>query len=180
LAPKQVYKFIESLEKLRDKVIIQLLYSTGIRVSECINLRKQDINEYRMTIRIYKGKGQKDRYVPLSPMLLKQLNKYYRVYNPDDYILYGRKRGVPIHRISVNRIIWKANSILETKERITPHTFRHSFATTLVEEGESLYTIQKILGHKSYNSTLRYIKTAKTELRSCVNPLDKIYEECSI
>jgi integrase/recombinase XerD len=73
LAPQQVYQFIESLSKFRDKVIIQLLYSTGIRVGECVNIKKQDINIHRMVIRIPKGKGQKDRYVPLSPMMLEQL-----------------------------------------------------------------------------------------------------------
>lgn len=80
-------------------------------------------------------------------------------------------------RVTVNRTIKKANFVLDTKETITPHTFRHSFATMLTEEGESLYKIQKILGHKSINSTIRYIKAAKTVLTSCVNPLDKIYED---
>lgn len=177
LAPQQVFQFIESLPKFRDKVIIQLLYSTGIRVGECVNIKKQDINEHRMVIRISKGKGQKDRYVPLSPMMLKQLEIYYKKYSPQDYIFYGRKKEEPMCRATVNRIIRNANNVLKTKETITPHTFRHSFATMLTEEGENLYTVQKILGHKSFHSTLRYIKAAKTELKSCVNPLDKIYKD---
>jgi len=177
LSPQQVFQFIESLQRFKDKVIIQLLYSTGIRVSECVHVRKQDINEHRMVIRIPKGKGQKDRYVPLSPMMLKQLEIYYEKYSPKDYIFYGRKKEEPMCRATVNRIIRNANFVLKTKETITPHTFRHSFATMLTEEGENLYTVQKILGHKSFHSTLRYIKAAKTELKSCVNPLDKIYED---
>lgn len=177
LAPQQVYQFIESLPKYRDKVIIQLLYSTGIRVGECVNIKKQDISIPRMVIRIPKGKGQKDRYVPLSPMMLEQLELYYEQYNPEEYIFYGRKKEEPMCRATINRIIRNTNFVLETKETITPHTFRHSFATMLTEEGESLYTVQKILGHKSINSTFRYIKAAKTELKSCVNPLDKIYED---
>ena len=74
---------------------------------------------------------------------------------PEDYIFTGRKTGEPICRATVNRIIRNANYVLETKETITPHTFRHSFATMLTEEGESLYTVQKILGHKSIHSTFR-------------------------
>lgn len=180
LAPIQVFQFIESLSKFKDKVIIQLLYSTGIRVGECVALKRQDINIERMMIRIVKGKGQKDRYVPLSPMMLEQLELYYKQYNPEDYIFTGRKKGEPICRATVNRIIRNANYVLDTKETITPHTFRHSFATMLTEEGESLYKIQQILGHKSILSTTRYIKAAKTELKSCINPLDKVYEDNSI
>ena len=92
LAPIQVFQFIESLQKLRDKVIIQLLYSTGIRVGECVALKRQDLNPERRVIRIVKGKGQKDRYVPLSPMMLQQLELYYKEYNPGDYIFQGRKK----------------------------------------------------------------------------------------
>lgn len=110
-------------------------------------------------------------------MMLEQLDLYYKENNPEYYIFQGRKMGEPICRTTVNRIIRNANYILDTKETITPHTFRHSFATMLTEEGESLYTVQKILGHKSIHSTFRYIKAAKTELKSCVNPLDKIYED---
>lgn len=175
LAPQQVYQFIESLTKLRDRVIIQLLYSTGIRVSECVKLRKQDINAHRKTIRIHQGKGQKDRYVPLSPLMMKQLDLYHKKYEPDDYIFFGRKENEPIDRTTVNRIVRKANDVLNTKELITPHTFRHSFATTLTEEGENLFVIQKVLGHARVGTTMKYLKSAKVNLRS--NPLDKIYEE---
>ena len=177
LAPQQVFCLIESLPKLRDKVIIQMLYSTGIRVGECVNLKRQDVHSDRMVIRVVNGKRQKDRYVPLSPMMLHQLEMYYVQYEPDEFIFYGRNKNAPMCRKTVNRIIRNTNSVLETKETITPHTFRHSFATMLTEEGESLFKIQKILGHKSINSTLRYLKAAKTELKSCVNPLDKIYED---
>ncbi|MEQ8909648.1 MAG: tyrosine-type recombinase/integrase [Vicingaceae bacterium] len=177
LAPTEVFQFIESLSKFRDKVIIQLLYSTGIRVGECVNLKRHHINKARMTIRIDKGKGQKDRYVPLSPMMLEQLEAYYEQYKPKDFIFYARSKEKPMCRATVNRIIRNANGVLKTKETITPHTFRHSFATMLTEEGENLFAIQKILGHKSFYSTLRYMKSAKTELKSCVNPLDKVYED---
>lgn len=176
LAPQEVYQFIESLPKFRDKVIIQLLYSTGIRVGECMNLKRQHINKTRMTIRIEKGKGQKDRYVPLSPMMLSQLESYYKKYRPKDYIFFTRTKSKPMCRVTVNRIIRNANKVLKTKEKITPHTFRHSFATMLTEEGENLFTIQRILGHKSFHTTFRYMKAAKTELKSCINPLDKIYD----
>ncbi|MAC96746.1 MAG: hypothetical protein CMC96_14740 [Flavobacteriales bacterium] len=176
LSPQQVYQFIESLPKFRDQIIIQLLYSTGIRVGECTVLKRQHINEARMTIRIDRGKGKKDRYVPLSPMMLEQLEAYYKQYTPKDFIFYARNKEKPMCRATVNRIIRNAKHVLNTKETITPHTFRHSFATMLTEEGENLFTIQKILGHKSFYSTFRYIKAAKTELKSCVNSLDKLYE----
>lgn len=177
LAPQQVYQFIETLPKIRDKVIIQLMYSTGIRVGECVALKRQHINISRMSIRIEKGKGQKDRYVPLSPMMLERLEHYYKGYTPKDFIFYARSKDKPMCRATVNRIIRNASHVLKTKETITPHTFRHSFATMLTEEGESLFTIQKILGHKCIHSTFRYMKSAKTELKSCINPLDKIYED---
>jgi site-specific recombinase XerD len=151
LAPKEVFQFIESLPTFRDKVIIQLLYSTGIRVGECVNLKRQDISTARMLIRIVSGKGQKDRYVPLSPMMLEQLELYYQKYEPDNFIFYGRKKDKPMCRATVNRIVRNAKHVLKTDETITPHTFRHSFATMLTEEGESIFTIQKILGHKSFH-----------------------------
>ena len=144
LAPQQVFQFIESLPKFRDKVIVQLMYSTGIRVGECVALKRQDIHVDRMVIRITKGKRQKDRYVPLSPMMLNQLEMYYVQYEPGEFIFYGRSKNAPMCRKTVNRIIRNSNSALETKETITPHTFRHSFATMLTEEGESLFKIQMI------------------------------------
>ena len=179
ITPGQVFEFIEGLDLLRDKVIIQLLYSTGIRVSECVQIRKHDINKDRMVIRIPEGKGKKGRYVPLSPMMLGQLDRYYELYEPEDYLFYGRGKnyGIPLNRTTVNRIVRKAKIILDTTAEITPHTLRHSFATTLVEEGENLVKIQKILGHARITSTVHYTKSAKIELTSCVNPLDKIYEE---
>jgi len=93
LAPEQVFQFIEALGKLRDKVSVQLLYSTGIRVGECVRVRRKDISVHRMTIRIPEGKGKKGRYVPLSPMMLSQLESYYKEYKPKDYIFYGRGKN---------------------------------------------------------------------------------------
>lgn len=106
----------------------------------------------------------------------RQLELYDKQYCPEDYIFYGREKSKPMCRSTVNRIIRNANFVLKTNETITPQTFRHSFATMLTEEGESSFIIQKILGHKSIYSTLRYTKSAKAELKSCINPLDKIYE----
>lgn len=108
-------------------------------------------------------------------MMFEQLELYNQKYLADDYIFYGGKKDKPMCRATVNRIVRNAKHVLRTKETITPHTFTHSFATMLTEEGESIFTIQKILGHKSFHSTFRYIKAAKTELKSCINPLDKIY-----
>ncbi len=179
ITPGQVYEIIEGLDKLRDKVLIQLLYSTGIRVSECVMIRLHDINKERKVLRVEKGKGKKTRYVPLSPMMLEQLELYCEHYEPRDYLFYrrGRKYDMPMNRVTINRVVRKAKTILNTNAEITPHTLRHSFATTLVEEGENLVKIQKILGHKSLMTTVHYTKSAKPELNSCVNPLDKVYQE---
>jgi site-specific recombinase XerD len=182
IAPSQVYQFIEGLEILRDKVIVQLMFSTGMRVSESVNMRLRDINKHRMLIRVPEGKGKKGRYVPLSPMMMDQLNLYCETYEPKDYIFYGRRKckTVPMSRNTVNRIVKRAKTILGTQEEITPHTFRHSFATTLVEEGENLVKVQKILGHANIMTTAHYAKSAKIDLKSCVNPLDKVYQEKSL
>lgn len=179
ITPGQVYEIIEGLDKLRDKVLIQLLYSTGIRVSECVMIRLHDINKERKVLHVEKGKGKKTRYVPLSPMMLDQIELYRAHYEPRDYLFYrrGRKYDMPMNRATINRVVRKAKVILNTNAEITPHTLRHSFATTLVEEGENLVKIQKILGHKSLMTTVHYTKSAKPELNSCVNPLDKVYQE---
>lgn len=151
---------------LRDMVILELLYSTGIRVSEIINIKIEDINSANKTIKIL-GKGNKERYVFYGHNLELLLSKYFQTrkeFNPQSNYLILNNLGNKITTKGISLIISKyAHNI---KSKITPHTLRHSFATHMLNEGANLRTVQELLGHKNLQTTEIYTHVSNERLRS--------------
>lgn len=151
---------------LRDMVILELLYSTGIRVSEIINIKIEDINSANKTIKIL-GKGNKERYVFYGHNLELLLSKYFQTrkeFNPQSNYLILNNLGNKITTKGISLIIYKyAHNI---KSKITPHTLRHSFATHMLNEGANLRTVQELLGHKNLQTTEIYTHVSNERLRS--------------
>lgn len=171
IAKAQVYTIISNCNNLKHKTMLVLLYSSGIRISELLNLKIKDIDSSRMTLFIKDAKGNKDRYVPLSHTALKYLRHYYRAYTPREHLFEGQSGG-RYSSSSVNKVIKRAASHSNIKTKVTAHTFRHSFATHLLEEGIDLRTIQVILGHNSSKTTEIYTHIANKRLENFKNPFD--------
>ncbi|MBN1459168.1 MAG: tyrosine-type recombinase/integrase [Armatimonadetes bacterium] len=127
---------------------------------ELTNLLVTDLDSKRAVIRIRQGKGKKDRYVPLFPSLLSKLREYWLAYRPGNVLFPAERTGRPLTRSSIERVCSQVRRKLGLSKPVTPHTFRHCFATHMLEAGTDLRTIQIILGHRSLNSTAIYLHVA--------------------
>lgn len=158
-----------SFEGMRDRSIIELFYSTGIRRAELINIKLNDISYAQKTIKVL-GKRNKERIIPLLPMVLKTLEEYtaYRgeleIIKDKEY-LFLTLRGVKIYETLVYRIINSYFSRVSEKVKRSPHILRHSFATHLLNEGADINSVKELLGHSSLASTQVYTQNSIAKLK---------------
>lgn len=171
LSVNQSKRMIRSIENIKHKCIVALLYSSGIRIGELLNLEVQDINKERMLIAIKGGKGDKDRNVPLAYSLVPLLKEYIENYSPQKYLFEGANNN-KYSSTSVNNIIKKAARKIGIKNNLSAHTLRHSYATHLLENGTDIRIIQKLLGHNSIKTTMIYTHIAQPTLLNVKSPLD--------
>ncbi len=160
---------------IKHRLVLKLLYSTGLRVGELRNLKITDIDSKRKVIRVNQGKGKKDRYTILSNFLLLELRAYWQEYRPNIWLFNGADGG-QYSRRSIQHIFSKAKKKARIKTKCSCHTLRHSFATHLLEDGTDIFTIKELLGHSSIKTTTvylhvstKYIKTIKDPLKSLNN-----------
>jgi integrase/recombinase XerD len=172
LSPEEVLHFLGCIGSTKHRAILTTCYAAGLRISEAIRLKPTDIDSQRMVIRIEQGKGQKDRYVMLSPKLLETLRNYFRALRPNGWLFEGDVAGLPITRGAVERVCQKAGRISVIRKPISPHSMRHAFAVHLLESGTDVRTIQLLLGHRSLATTARYLRIATSKVCSTSSPLD--------
>ena len=171
LTPEEIAGMVECTANLKHRAIIELVYSSGIRLSECIDMRPCDIDGKSMLVHVVRGKGEKERYTIISAHALQTLRDYYVKYRPATYLFEGsgRKRYCPR---TIGKVIDNAARRAGIDKRVTPHTLRHSFATHLLEQNINLCTIQKLLGHSSIKTTTIYTHVSNATIIKIVNPLD--------
>lgn len=174
ISKQDVFSMINSLNNIKHKCIIALLYSSGLRKAELLNLKLTDIDSKRMTLRIEDAKGGKDRITILSEQLLIDLRHYWKEYKPKRFLFEGANNK-KYSAESVSQIVHKASKKAGIIKRVTPHMLRHSFATHLLEDGTDLRTIQMLLGHSSIKTTEIYTHIAVKNLIAIKNPLDSLY-----
>lgn len=148
---------------LRDKLIVELLYSTGIRLSELVNIKISDINFYDKTIKVL-GKGNKERYVLFGSVCSKLLKEY--INNENRVYLLLNKNGNKLSERGVEYIIEKIFKSVNVHTKLTPHTLRHTFATHMLDNGCDLVTVQKLLGHSDLSTTSIYTHISNEHLRT--------------
>ena len=148
---------------LRDKLIVELLYSTGIRLSELVNIKISDINFYDKTIKVL-GKGNKERYVLFGSVCSKLLKEY--INNENRFYLLLNKNGNKLSERGVEYIIEKIFKSVNVHAKLTPHTLRHTFATHMLDNGCDLVTVQKLLGHSDLSTTSIYTHISNEHLRT--------------
>jgi integrase/recombinase XerD len=173
---QEVKSLLSQIDNIKHKAIVSTIYSAGLRLQEAVNLRVEDIDSKRLLLRVHQGKGRKDRYVMLSPILLKLLRKYYRnTYpKPITYLFTGSNHPNHIHPRHVQRIVQEARYKAGIKKQVTPHTLRHSFATHLLEDGVNIRIIQRLLGHRSLITTALYTHVASNYVNRTQSPLDTL------
>jgi site-specific recombinase XerD len=172
LSPEEVLQFLGCVANTKHRAILTTCYAAGLRISEAVHLKPTDIDSQRMVIRVEQGKGQKDRYVMLSPKLLETLRSYWRVMHPKGLLFEGDVSGQPITRSAVEQACQKARRLSGIRKPISPHSMRHAFAVHLLESGTDVRTIQLLLGHRSLATTARYLRIATSKVCSTSSPLD--------
>lgn len=174
LSPEELVQFFHAVRSKKYRALFMTIYSTGLRVSEATQLKISDVDSKRMTVRVEQGKGNKDRYVMLSPKLLDILRDYWKMYRPDKWLFPGEKADRHMSPTSVRHVCRIASLESRLIKRVTPHTLRHCFATHLLEAGTDLRKIQTLLGHKSLESTALYTHVAMQNVQQTNSPLDSL------
>jgi len=177
LSADEVVRFLEAIPGLKSRIALTTVYAAGLRVSEAVMLKIADIDSGRMVIRVEQGKGGKDRYVMLSPQLLRILRGYWRLTRPKRWLFPGRDEGRPLEPTTLHAACRSARAAAGLAKEVTPHTLRHSFATHLLENGADIRIIQVLLGHANLQSTARYARVATKTISKTPSPLDRLRVE---
>ncbi|MEK6875399.1 MAG: site-specific tyrosine recombinase/integron integrase [Nanoarchaeota archaeon] len=171
LSTQEIKNLIDSAEHLKSKLIIKLLYSSGLRVSELVNLTPKNLDFQQNIGWVRKGKGSKDRLFKIADSLSKQLQKYIFKHPKNKYLFSEIN---PMSTRNVQLLIKKVALKAGINKKVTPHTLRHSFATHLLENGENLLVIQQLLGHESLETTKIYTHISQDQLKKVKSPLDRL------
>lgn len=172
LSPEEVLQFLGCVGNTKHRAILTTCYAAGLRISEAIRLTVPDIDSAPMVIRVDQGKGRKDRYVMLSPKLLKILRDWWLVEKPQQWLFPGEFPGQHISKYAVERACQKVRQRCPIPKPTTPHSLRHAFAVHLLESGTDVRTIQLLLGHRSLETTARYLRIATSKVCSTTSPID--------
>jgi integrase/recombinase XerD len=174
LSVEEVVQFLNAITSIKYRTVLTIAYAAGLRVSEILHLRVRDIDSKRMVIRVRQGKGNKDRYVMLSPRLLELLREYWKVERPSDWLFPGRTKGEPLTAAVLQAAVRCIREDSGINKRVTAHTLRHSFATHLLEAGTDIRTIQMLLGHTSLQTTAKYTHVSESTVGATTSPLDRL------
>jgi integrase/recombinase XerD len=174
LSPDEVAQFFEAVDSLKHRAILMTAYAAGLRVSEVVALRVDDIDSRRMVIRLRQAKGQKDRYTMLSPRLVVILREYWKADRPSELLFPGKVPDRSITARTVEKACRRARETAGLGKHVTVHTLRHSFATHLLEAGTDLRIIQVLLGHRSLRTTAVYTHVSTATLKATQSPFDRL------
>lgn len=178
LSREEAARLIAAAPNLKHQAAMSVAYGAGLRVSEIVSLKVSDVDSQRMTLRVQQGKGRKDRYAMLSPVLLERLRAWWRLGHArgkirgDGWLFPGLDPIDPVTARQLNRAVHQAADAAKIDKRVTPHILRHSFATHLLEQKVDIRVIQVLLGHKKLETTSLYAQVATDLLRSVISPLD--------
>ncbi len=171
LGDEEVARLLVCLRNHKHRTVLTVCYAAGLRLREATHLTAKHLDSQRMQIQVH-GKGNKERRVPLSPRLLKELRAYWKATRPTGYLFPGRTADVPLSGTVIQRACKQAAADANLNKAVTPHTLRHSFATALLEAGVDLLAIGRLLGHKSFTTTMIYLHVRRPHLGRAPSPLD--------
>ncbi len=178
LTVEEVARLIDCARNLLDRTLLMVLYSTGMRNFELRQLQVKDIDSKSMLIHIQRGKGGRDRYVPLSPKLLETLREYWRWMKPKTWLFPGTVHNWRADKPLTPKVVWDACQFAARragiKKRVYAHLLRHSYATHLLEAGADLRTIQLLLGHVRLEHPAVYLHLSRRHLQAFPSPLDTL------
>jgi site-specific recombinase XerD len=171
----EVYRFLEAVPVIRYRMLLTMAYGCGLRLSEAIRLEPRDIDSARMIIHVRRGKGRKDRYVTLSPILLDMLRNYWKSERPKRWLFPSPLDPEhPISLTTIQKCCKRASAAAKLGKRVTTRSLRHAFATDLIERGTNIRVVQVLLGHSSVVTTQIYTHISTEAIANVVSPLDHL------
>ena len=174
LSKEEIKAILEAHHNIKHKAMLSLIYSCGLRRSELLHLKPQDIDSKRNIVIIRQSKGKKDRITPLSPKILELLREYFKIFKPKKYLFEGQKEGTIYSENSLQNVLKQALQKARISKPITLHWLRHSYATHLLESGTDLRYIQELLGHNSSRTTEIYTHVSTKNLQQIKSPFDDL------
>ena len=174
LSKEEIKMILESLQNIKHRTMLSLIYACGLRRSELLNLKSNDILSDRLLLHIKQSKGKKDRIVPLSNKLLEMLREYYKTYKPKVWLFEGQQAGEPYSEKSLESVLKQAVSKACINKPVTLPWLRHSYATHLLESGTDLRYIQELLGHNSSRTTEIYTHVSNKSIQQIKSPFDDL------
>jgi integrase/recombinase XerD len=175
LSTEETVEFLRSIECPRYRVLLTTIYATGLRLGEALRLRAADIDSKRMVVRVRQGKGKKDRYVPLPPLLLEMLREHWQREHLRD-LLFPRPSDPsrPAEPTAVQKYMQKITARIGLTKKVTPKTLRHCYATHLIEQGTSVRVVQVLLGHSDVHTTETYTHVSPSLLGNVTGPVERV------
>lgn len=177
LSHQEVLELIRVTKNLKHRICIALIYSSGLRIGELINLKIKDLDTKRLVLKVVNGKGRKDRFVPIAKVMLPLINNYLITYKPKIYFIESLEIGLPYSPTSIRKFLARSCRLAHITKKVTPHTLRHSYATHLLENGTDIRYIQELLGHTRPETTMLYTHVQSQDLKNITNPLDLIVKQ---
>lgn len=174
LSREETARLLAAISNPKHLAILTTIYGLGLRVSEAAHLQVTDIDSQRMVVRIRQGKGHKDRYVKLHPILLEKLRTYWKIDRPKTWLFPGADANHPIHKNSIGQVCRKACKRAGLTKIVSPHALRHSYATHMLEKNTNIRVLQELLGHGSVRTTQGYTHISSATLDTVPSPLDDL------
>ncbi|MEY4836074.1 MAG: hypothetical protein RI980_2189 [Bacteroidota bacterium] len=174
LSKEEIKAILEAPKNLKHKAMLSMIYSCGLRRSELLNLKPNDIDSKRNVVIIRQSKGKKDRITPLSPKILTLLRAYYKEYSPKVYLFEGQEKNTQYSARSLEEVLKKSITLAKINKPVTLHWLRHSYATHLLESGTDLRYIQELLGHNSSKTTEIYTHVSTKNIQQIKSPFDDL------
>jgi integrase/recombinase XerD len=174
LGKETVARILKEVKNTKHLAILMLVYAAGLRVSEVVSLKIDDLDKERQMIRVRSAKGRKDRYTILSQLALEAVENYRKIYHPEEWLFPGPDHTKHLNIRTVERILEAARIKAGIKQNFSVHSLRHSFATHLLESGVDLRYIQELLGHSSSKTTEIYTHVSQKHLGKIQSPLDSL------
>ena len=175
LSVEETIALLRSIDHPRYRVLLTTIYATGLRLGEALALRAADIDSKRMVVRVRQGKGKKDRYVPLPPLLLEMLREHWRREHLRDLLVpHSSDPSRPADPTGVQRYLQRLMAKAGWSKKVTPRTLRHCYATHLIEQGTSTRVVQVLLGHSNVHTTETYTHVSPSTLGNVTGPLDRV------
>jgi integrase/recombinase XerD len=172
LSSEEVSRLFLAVAHSKHRLLFETIYACGLRVSEAVQLKVRDVDRDRMTVRIEQGKGRKDRYVPLSKRLLPRLDNYWATQRPRHWVFEGSTPDRCLHITAVQKAYTLAKLRAGIRKHGGVHALRHAYATHMIESGVDVLTVQRLLGHRSVSTTMRYFHLSQARVAIVRSPLD--------